>query len=210
MRTAVAALAALLALPAVDAFAQAGGAAPPAAPTWSASASLFTYVVPDDDDYVQPTVTADRDWLHVQVRFNYEDQHTVSAWMGRSFSVGETVTLDITPMGGVVAGNTSGGAFGYTGSLSWRALDLTSETEYVLAAGDGESFLYTWSELGWSPTDWFRGGLAVQRTKVYQTPFDIQRGFFGAVTVRRWTVSGYVFNPDADTPTVVIGVAVEF
>ena len=58
------------------------------------------------------------------------------------------------------------------------------------------SFLYTWSELGWTPLAWLRAGLAVQRTKVYQTDFDIQRGFFGAVSFRSWEVSAYLFNPE--------------
>jgi hypothetical protein len=183
--------------------------APSAAPSWSGSASLFTYAVPEEDNFVQPTVGVDHDWLHLEARFNYEDLDTASAWVGRTFSAGEHVQLEITPMAGAVFGRTNGGALGYSGSLSWRSLDLSSEAEYVFAGGDAESFLYTWSEFGWSPVDWFRGGLVVQRTKVYQTEFDIQRGFFGGVTIRRWDLSAYVFNPDVK-PTVVIGVAFNF
>jgi len=184
---------------------------PPASATssWSGSASLFTYAVPEDDNFVQPTVGVDHDWLHLEVRFNYEDLDTASTWGGRMFSAGEHVQLEITPMAGAVFGRTNGGALGYSCALTWRSIDLSSETEYVFAAGDAESFLYTWSELGWAPVDWFRGGLAVQRTKVYQTDFDIQRGFFGAFTIRRWDISAYVFNPDVK-PTVVIGAAFNF
>jgi hypothetical protein len=145
----------------------------------------------------------------MEVRFNYEDRDTASTWVGRTFSVGEHVQLEITPMAGAVFGQTNGGAIGYSGSLTWHSIDLSSETEYVFAAGDGESFLYTWSELGWSPANWFRGGLAVQRTKTYQTDLDIQRGFFGAVTIRRWDVSAYILNPD-EKPTVIIAVAFNF
>ena len=36
---------------------------------WSFSASIYTYIVPDDRDYVQPNVTFDRDWLHLQARY---------------------------------------------------------------------------------------------------------------------------------------------
>ena len=49
----------------------------------------------------------------------------------------------------------------------------------------GQSFLYTWSEFALAPTDWSRFGLAVQRTKVYQTEFDIQRGFFAGFSYQR-------------------------
>ena len=41
---------------------------------------------------MQPTVAADRDWLHVEARFNYEDRDTGSVWLGYNFSVGEEVT----------------------------------------------------------------------------------------------------------------------
>ena len=216
MRATILVVAVLLVVRSTDSTAQTSGTAARSgnngtgSPAWSASASLFTYLVPDDDAYVQPTVTVDRNWLHLEGRFNYEDHDTASVWAGRAFSVGETVKLEITPMGAVVFGNTHGGALGYSGSIAWRTLDVSSETEYVFAAGEGESFLYTWSEFAWSPAEWFRGGIAVQRTKAYQSEFDIERGFFGAFTAGRWELSAYVFNPDADTPTVVLGVSFGF
>ena len=53
---------------------------------WSFSASAYTYVVPDDSNYVQPTFTADRGWLHLEARYNYEALDTGSAWIGYNFS----------------------------------------------------------------------------------------------------------------------------
>ena len=177
---------------------------------WSLDASAYTYIVPDSENYVQPTVAADRDWLHVEARFNYEDRDTGSVWFGYNFSVGEEVTFEITPMVGAVIGSTDGIAPGYKAALRWRMLDLYSETEYVVDAGDSaDSFLYTWSEFALAPTDWSRFGLAVQRTKVYQTEFEIQRGFFAGFSYQRATVAAYVFNPDA-SPTVVLAVSVGF
>lgn len=177
---------------------------------WSLDASAYTYIVPDSENYLQPTVAADRDWLHLEARFNYEDRDTGSIWLGYNFSVGEEVTLEITPMVGAVIGSTDGIAPGYKASLRWRMLDFYSETEYVVDAGDSaDSFLYTWSEFALVPTDWSRFGLAVQRTKVYQTEFDIQRGFFAGFSYQHATVAAYVFNPDA-SPTVVLAVSVGF
>jgi hypothetical protein len=206
----------LVLLPASAAVAQATpptatAAAEPTPPGWSGWASLFTYVVPDEDTFVQPTVAFDRGALHLEGRYNYEDLETGSAWIGRNFSVGENVTLEITPMAGVVFGRTDGVAVGYSGTLAWRRLDLSSETEFVFDAGDSaDNFLYTWSELGWSPVGWLRAGLSVQRTKVYQTEFDIQRGFFGALSFGAWEVSAYLFNPDASTPTLTLGATLSF
>jgi ABC-type transport system substrate-binding protein len=186
-------------------------AAPAAATSWSFSASASTYILPDDPDYVQPAVTADRGWLHIEGRFNYEDRDTGSAWFGYNFSAGETVTLELTPMIGAVFGNTTGVAPGYRGSLGWRMLQLYSETEFVVDTDNpDDSFLYTWSELEVAPVDWCRFGFVVQRTKAYETEFDIQRGFFAGVSLKGLDVTGYVFNPDADRPTVVVTVGVGF
>ena len=82
---------------------------------WSFYASASTYILPDDPDYVQPAFTADRGWLHLEGRFNYEDRDTGSAWFGYNFSVGDTVTLEFTPMIGAVFGTTDGIAPGYKG-----------------------------------------------------------------------------------------------
>jgi len=186
-------------------------ATPGAEKAWAFSASACTYVLPDDSNYLQPTLAADRGWLHLEGRFNYEDLDTGSAWLGYNFSVGEAVTLEITPMIGAVFGNTAGIAPGYKGSLGWRMLALSSETEYVISTGDSaDSFLYTWSELEVAPADWCRFGLVVQRTKAYETEFDIQRGFFAGVSFGPADVTAYVFNPDADRPTFVVGAGVRF
>jgi len=186
-------------------------AAPAPEKAWSFSASAYTYVLPDDPDYVQPTIAADCGWLHLEGRFNYEDLDTGSAWFGYNFSVGETLTLEFTPMVGAVFGNTTGIAPGYKGSLGWGMLDLSSETEYVIDTGSSaDSFLYTWSELGLTPVEWCRFGLVVQRSKAYKTEFDIQRGVFLGVSYKRVDVTAYVFNPDASRPIIVVGVGVSF
>ena len=209
-----AAVAVLLAVGSARAQATAGApaaAAPVAERLWSFYASASTYILPDDPDYVQPAITADRGWLHLEGRFNYEDRSTGSAWFGYNFSVGETVTLEFTPMIGAVFGTTDGIAPGYKGTLGWGMLQLYSETEFVIDAGDSDdSFLYTWAEFEVAPVDWLRFGLVAQRTKVYQTEFDIQRGFFAGVSYKRADLTAYVFNPDADRPTVVVTVGVGF
>ena len=178
---------------------------------WAFSASVFTYLLPDESNYAQPTFTADRDWLHLEARYNYEDLHTGSVWLGYNFSFGDEVAFDFTPMFGVVFGDTDGVAPGYKAALRWRKLDLCSESEYVFDAGDSsESFLYAWSELGWSPVDWLRLGLVVQRTKVYKTEFNVQRGFLVGVAYKNASFTTYVFNPDARQPTVVLGISLDF
>jgi hypothetical protein len=178
---------------------------------WSFSASAYAYFVPDSREYVQPTFTADRDWLHLEARYNYEDLETGSVWVGYNFSGGEKLAWEFTPMLGGVFGNTTGIAPGYKGSLSWWKLELYSEGEYVVVTGDSsDSFFYNWSELTLSPVDWFRFGLVTQRTRAYQTDRDVQRGLLAGVTYKRVDLTAYVLNLDDSRPTVVAAIAVNF
>ena len=180
-------------------------------PTWSFSAAVYTYIVPDDSDYAQPTITADRDWLHLEARYNYEALKTGSIFVGYNFSGGEKLSWELTPMLGGVFGDTTGIAPGYKGSLSWWKLELYSEGEYVFDTGDSsESFFYNWSELTLSPVDWFRFGLVTQRTKVYETDRDVQRGLLVGFTFRKVDLATYVFNPDDGDPTVVVAIGFSF
>jgi hypothetical protein len=177
---------------------------------WAFAASAYTYIVPDSREYVQPTFTADRGWLHLEARYNYEALDTGSAWIGYNFSMGEKLSLEFTPMLGGVFGNTTGMAPGYKGTLSWWKFELYTEGEYVFDTGNSpDSFFYTWSELSLAPVDWFRLGAVVQRTKLYETNFDVQRGFLVGFSFKRLDLAAYVFNPD-DQPTFVFAVSVSF
>ena len=185
---------------------ESGSTAQPA--SYAASASI--YLIEDDEDYLQPTVSADCDRLHLEARYNYEDRDTVSAWIGFNVSVGDEMLFEFTPMLGVVAGRTKGIAPGYKGTLSWRRLALYSEAEYVFDADDSsDSFLYTWSELALAPTERWRVGFVAQRTRVYETDFDIQRGLLLGASFGRLDITAYVLNPD-ETPTLVLAAAADF
>ena len=178
---------------------------------WSFSASGYTYFVPDDSNYLQPTFTADRGWLHLEARYNYEALETGSVWAGYNFSGGETVEWEFTPMVGGVFGDTAGIAPGYKGSLSWRKLEFYSEGEYVFDTGSSsDSFFYNWSELTLAPVEWFRFGLVTQRTRAYESDREIQRGGLAGFTFKNVSLGGYLFNPDDEKPTFVLSVAVTF
>ncbi len=178
---------------------------------WSFSVSAYTYIVPDSREYVQPTVTADRDWLHLEARYNYEALDTGSAWIGYNFSGGDKLTYELTPMLGAVFGDLTGVAPGYKGSLGWWKLELYSEGEYVIDTGNSsDSFFYNWSEFTLAPVDWFRFGLVTQRTRLYQTDRDIQRGVLLGLSLKHVNFTGYVFNPDEAQPTFVIAVGLAF
>ena len=183
----------------------------PAAPAWTVDASVYTYVLPDEGNYAQPTIAADRDWFHFAARFNYEDLNTGSIWLGYNFSGGETIEWTLTPLIGGVLGQTDGVAPGYSGSLSWRQLEFYSEGEDLIDGHDtADNFLYNWSELSFVPTEWFRVGMVTERTRVYETTRDIQRGLLVGITYKNLEATTYVFNPDDSRPVVVLAIAFSF
>jgi hypothetical protein len=178
---------------------------------WSFSAYLYTYLVPDSRDYLSPTFTADRDWLHLEARYNYEALNTGSLWLGYNLSFGRTLVLDVTPMLGGVFGDLTGVAPGYTASLSWHRLSLSSQGEFVFDTGNSTgSYFYTWSELSYSLLPWFRAGLVVQRTKLYHTNLDIQRGLLVGFNYKSLEFTTYMFNAGWTEPTFVFAVGTQF
>ena len=177
---------------------------------WAFTASVYGYLVPDSPDFLQPTVTADHHWLHLEARYNYEHVHTGSLWVGYNLGVGSKVTLDFTPMFGVVFGELNGVAPGGELTVSWWKIELSSQSEYVFDFADrSEDFFYNWSQLGVLPVDWLQLGLVVQRTRLFDTGRDIERGFFASVTYKWFDTGVYIFNPD-DTPTIVLSVGASF
>ncbi len=178
---------------------------------WSFSASASTYVVPDEREYEQPTFRADRDWLHLEARYNYENLETGSVWIGYNFSVGQKLVLEATPMLGGVFGNTTGIAPGYEVSLTYRKFEFYTEGEWVFDAGDSaENFFYSWSELSVSPVDWFRVGLVAERTRVFQSDVEIQRGFLAGFTYKKIDFTTDAFILSRGKPTWVFTVGMSF
>ena len=75
---------------------------------WECSLSISTYLVQNGRDYANPNLVADRGWLHLEARYNYEAIKTGSLWLGYNFSVGKKLALEATPMLGGVFGDITG------------------------------------------------------------------------------------------------------
>jgi hypothetical protein len=172
---------------------------------WSFSLTADGYVVPHAEFFLSPIATADRGWLHLEARYNYEDLQTGSIWVGRSFSVGHRFVFEATPMIGGIFGNTTGVAPGYEVSFSYKRLEFSSSGEYVVdTRNQNGSFFYSWPELTYSPRDWLHIGLAAQRTKVYHTSLDTQRGVLIGLSHKKFRFTTYIFNPGWSDPTLVL------
>jgi hypothetical protein len=186
---------------------------PPAAEAqqpWSFSAQAYGYIVPDDRDFLVLTATADRRWLHLEGRYNYEDFETGSVFVGVTLAAGDDPWLELTPMLGGVFGNTTGIAPGYRLAAGYGIVDLYSEGEYLVAEDSTDNFFYSWSEVGITPLAWLRLGYSGQRTRLYQTELDIQRGPLVGLTYGPASLTTYVFNLGWESPTIVLAALIEF
>jgi len=187
-----------------------GATAAPAGPAWSGSLQGNLYL-PEDDHFLMPILRADRGALHLEGRYQYEDRETGSAWLGYTFAFGDALQLELTPMAGLVFGRTNGAAPGLELTLSWKTLELYSESEYVFdAEGRDGRYFYMWSELSWQVRPWLRLGLSTQRTRVYQSELSIERGLFAAVSRGPVELTLYGFNPDGDSPFAIVALGVTF
>jgi len=169
------------------------------------------YFLPDEENYLQPTFTADRDALHLESRFRYEDSGSASFFAGWNLEFGNAFTLDLTPMLGGLAGRTNGIVPALEGNITWKRLEFYSEGEYVIDLGEtANSFFYNWSELSFWTTEWLRAGLVVQRTRAYATPRDIQRGLLVGAAGSKVEGTFYWFNPGSDDRFFVGSIGVKF
>lgn len=169
---------------------------------WELSATGYFY---NRSDSFFAIATADRDALHLETRYNYEALDSGSLFVGWTFSGGDAMTWKLRPILGTVFGSTQGVAPGLEASMAYGIVDFYTETEYMHNFNTHEdSFTYAWSELGLRPLPWLRFGLVGERSKVYKSDRDIQRGGFAQFTMGRVTLGTYVFNPDDSANQFVI------
>jgi len=208
----VAALAAALASTAVGAEEGAGRrAAPPEKPSWEFALTAYPTDVRGGENYTSGIGVADRGPLHLEARYNYESIGARSAFVGWTFSGGDTIKWELTPLLGGAWGTVHAFVPAVEASVSWREFDFYIEAEYVRDNHEhSDSYYYAWSELGYRPAEWLRFGLAAQRTRAYGGERDIQRGPFAQLTWNRVTLGGYWFNPGSKDQVFVASLGVAF
>ena len=187
------------------------GAVEPEDRPWTISASTYGFFVPDAPDFIMAIVPLDVGLLHVEGRYNYEALRAGSGFVGLNARWGEELKLVFTPMFGGVAGDLDGLIPALRLTVSWWKLELYSESEIVFVLHEnGSTFFYNWSELGLYPVSWLRVGAVIERTHVYQTPLDTQRGAFASGTFRFATLTLTSSTSGWTTPTWVLAMTLTF
>jgi len=149
--------------------------------------------------------------LHLEARYNYEDLETFSGWVGYNFMGGKNFEYTITPMVGGVVGISNGFALGLEFSITYKKFELYNESEYIFDVETNENnFFYSWADLTYSPTEWLSVGLSGQRTRLYKTDLDIQRGLLVGGSYKNFELTGYVYNLGFEDVFVLIGLSARF
>ena len=176
---------------------------------WAFSAEADLYFA--DPFILLPIFSANNDKLHLEARYNYEDLKTASAWIGYNLFGGNEFEYFITPMVGGVVGRTNGIAPGLVFTLSYAGFELYSESEYLFDFESEENnFFYSWTDLTYSPLDWLWLGISGQRTRLYQTELEIDRGILLGISYKIFEISGYYFNAFTEDEFFMLSICTGF
>ena len=173
---------------------------------WEAGMELYGNIVPHEPFSLTPMVYYNSEVFYAEARYNYEELHTASLYVGKYFSQEGKLSFDIAPLLGIVAGALEAGSVGASlefrlGRWKWSVLP-----QYTFSWLDQtESFFYSWSELTFAATEWFALGPAAQRTKLFDTPFEIDSGLILSFNHKQWSMPLYCFNPWDDERYLMIG-----
>lgn len=178
---------------------------------WNFSTDVNFYIIPHDF-FVLPVFRADKNKLHLEARYNYEDRETFSGWVGYNFSGGDDVfSYTFTPMLGGVVGLSNGIAPGLEFTITYKNFELYSEMENLFGLQDSENnFYYNWADLTYSPTDWLWLGISGQRTRLYQTDLEIQRGIIVGAGFKNIELTTYSYNIGFADPFFIITLSASF
>jgi len=198
------------------AAAQAGepaGAPVAAEEPWVTSLSTFYSDPPGSEDRLTLVAYADRGPLHLEFRYNYEDLETGSLWGGWNLEyTADEVEIGVTPMLGVVAGETDGIAPGFELDVGWRKLAWYAEAEYLFDSNESDdSYFYCWSTLTYALTESLSAGVVTERSRIVDTDHSVQRGLAVEFASERISVALYAYNLfESDDSYAVLALGVGF
>jgi len=181
---------------------------------WEHSLAMNFYLFQDPFIFI-PTYEVDKGHLHLGARYNYEDHKTFSAWVGYNFLGGKDLAYGITPMAGVLVGQTNAFAAGTIIRLDFRKFSFYSESEFIfdVVAYNNDfysGYFYTWTDLSYAFTDWLYAGMSVQKTRLYDTGPYIQRGLLVGGRLYDIDITGYFYELFSEDPFLILTVARDF
>jgi hypothetical protein len=110
-----------------------------------------------------------------------------------------------------VVGNLNGIVPGLELTFDFKRFELYSESEYMFDLEDRDNdFYYNWTDFTYSPVNWFWFGLSFQRTRLYQSNLEVERGLLLGGGFKRFELNGYLYNLGWDDPYVIPTLSLNF
>jgi hypothetical protein len=178
-------------------------------PVWEFSAELdFTF---DDPFIVGPVATADYKNLHLEARYNYEGKNTGSGWIGYNFSGGREFEYLVTPIIGGLVGGLDGIGIGLEFTFNYKnfEIDHAMEFRFDFNTKENDDF-YSWTDISYSPLEWFYFGVSGQRTRLIENDVDIQLGPFAGIGYNEFELAGYTYNLGTEDYYFVVSTSYSF
>ena len=176
---------------------------------WEFGLTAYPAYVRAADNTTSAIAVADRGALHLEGRYGYEMKDARSAFVGWTFSGGDSAKWQLRPLVGAAWGPMDAFIPGLEASVAWKRLDLYVEAEFVRHTSSG-NYNYAWSELGFSAMKDLRIGAAGQRTRLYGGERQFQRGPFAQVRWKAATLGAYWFNPGSTDEIFVASIGISF
>ncbi len=150
-----------------------------------------------------------KNW-YAELRYNYEDNQTISFFGGKTFKGGNNFEYSLTPLAGFSAGRFTGVSFGVNADAEWKNFYLSSQTQYSFGTKkDIADFFFSWSELGYNISKHFFAGLAMQYTRQIDNN-SFEPGFVAGLEIKNFSFPVYVFSPFRSGCYFVVGMNYEY
>jgi hypothetical protein len=168
--------------------------------SWDFSAN-FAYYQLSDDTFILPILTLDKNKLHFEGRYNYEDRDTLSLFAGGNFRYGDKTSVHLSPMLGAATGNTDGIIPVFESTLNTGRWSFYIEQEYLIDLNNEVgNFYYHWIDLAYDLTNWLRLGISAQHTRLFESDAQIDHGFLIGLGKEGYSIEAYFYNLDTDDP----------
>jgi cell division septation protein DedD len=144
--------------------------------------------------------------LYAEGRYNYEALNTFSIYLGKTYAKESVISYSISPIAGAVMGGFNGGSIGANIGLSYKNFYIYSQPQYSFSLENAvNNFIYSWTDITYSPTSWLSAGISLQHTKPYQSKSYMQNGFVVELAVKKFAFPMYIFNPLTKDRSFVVG-----
>ena len=148
--------------------------------------------------------------LYSELRYNYDDVHTLSLYGGKTITGGKQIEYTLIPMLGFSVGDFRSIAAATKMEFSYRKFFMSAEIQYNHALkNEQSSFFFTWPEAGIDISEFFFAGIAAQYTIEGNTS-NFEPGIIAGINFKNISIPFYIFRPFSSNNYLVIGLNYEY